>query len=99
MKLIDLLSEGPYDPYNYKAIMMAGSPGSGKSFVTKKISETFGLRKIDLDFFIEMLSMKQKIDLTQNVNYEKFPEMRDKARILKNKMRDLAFRYESWAYY
>jgi len=33
MKLIDIINEGVYDPGIFKAIFLAGGPGSGKSFV------------------------------------------------------------------
>lgn len=40
-KLYDnIISEGVYDPFIFKAIIMAGGPGSGKSFVTQ---ELFGI--------------------------------------------------------
>ena len=33
MKLFDVINEGVYDPGIFKAIFLAGGPGSGKSFV------------------------------------------------------------------
>ena len=33
MKLIDIINEGVYDPGIFKAVFLAGGPGSGKSFV------------------------------------------------------------------
>ena len=33
MKLVDVINEGVYDPGIFKAIFLAGGPGSGKSFV------------------------------------------------------------------
>jgi len=33
MRLIDIMNEGVYDPGIFKAIFLAGGPGSGKSFV------------------------------------------------------------------
>ena len=44
MKLIDIiqLNEGVYDPGIFKAIFLAGGPGSGKSFVA---SELLGIPK------------------------------------------------------
>ena len=37
VKLMDLLTEGIYDKGLFKAVFMAGGPGSGKSFVAKNI--------------------------------------------------------------
>ena len=37
LKLMDLLIEGVYDKGIFKAVFMAGGPGSGKSFMAKNI--------------------------------------------------------------
>ena len=37
MKLIDIINEGVYDPGIFKAIFLAGGPGSGKSFVANEL--------------------------------------------------------------
>ena len=37
MKLIDIINEGVYDPGIFKAIFLAGGPGSGKSFVGNEL--------------------------------------------------------------
>ena len=37
MKLLDIISEGVYDPGIFKAIFLAGGPGSGKSFVGSEL--------------------------------------------------------------
>jgi len=34
---ISELTEGPRDPAIFKAVFLAGGPGSGKSFITQKI--------------------------------------------------------------
>ena len=52
MKLTDILNEGVYDPGIFKAIFLAGGPGSGKSFVG---SDLLGIPKggfsgIDMSF-------------------------------------------------
>ena len=52
MKLIDIINEGVEDPGIFKAIFLAGGPGSGKSFVG---SELVGIPKggysqIDMSF-------------------------------------------------
>jgi predicted ABC-type ATPase len=43
------LTEGPRDPHIFKAIFMAGIPGSGKSTISKLISSGTGLKTIDFD--------------------------------------------------
>ena len=37
IKLMDLLNEGVHDKGIFKAVFMAGGPGSGKSFVAKSL--------------------------------------------------------------
>ena len=37
MKLVDVINEGVYDPGIFKAIFLAGGPGSGKSFVGNEL--------------------------------------------------------------
>ena len=46
MKINEIM-EGPYDPYRYKAIFFAGSPGSGKTYVARKLAGSFqGLKPV-----------------------------------------------------
>jgi len=52
IKLIDLLNEGVNDPGIFKAVFLAGGPGSGKSYVAKQI---FGIPE---KFNISMSGMK-----------------------------------------
>ena len=37
LKLMDLLTEGIQDKGNFKAVFMAGGPGSGKSFIAAQL--------------------------------------------------------------
>ena len=37
IKLMDLLNEGVNDPGIFKAVFLAGGPGSGKSFVASQL--------------------------------------------------------------
>ena len=54
MKLIDIhiLNEGVYDPGIFKAIFLAGGPGSGKSFVANELVgiPKGGFSKMDMSF-------------------------------------------------
>lgn len=64
MRFIDL-NEGPNDPNIFKAVFLAGGPGSGKSFVSSQLSlNTAGLRTINSDDALEFLMMKHGLDLT-----------------------------------
>ena len=55
MKTFKELQEGVYDPNIFKAIFLAGGPGSGKSYVTKKITGGLGLKIVNSDPHFEKL--------------------------------------------
>ena len=48
------LSEGVYDPGIFKAFFMAGGPGSGKSYVAKKVTPGLGLKNVNSDNAFEI---------------------------------------------
>tara|TARA_Y100001937_G_scaffold27355_1_gene39289 strand:- start:3942 stop:5186 length:1245 start_codon:yes stop_codon:yes gene_type:complete len=46
----DLITEGVYDPGIFKAVFLAGGPGSGKSTVVKQLAlDTLGLKMVNTD--------------------------------------------------
>ena len=54
--------EGPYDPYTYKAIFFAGSPGSGKTYVARKLAGAFqGLKQVNMDNIFKHLMTKKNL--------------------------------------
>lgn len=67
------LSEGRYDPANFKAIFLAGAPGSGKSNVIQQAGLTsLGFRVINPDQSFEHLLDKNLI--TKDFTKEETPE-------------------------
>ena len=52
VKLANMINEGVYDPGIFKAIFLAGGPGSGKSFVGSELIgiPKGGFRNIDMSF-------------------------------------------------
>lgn len=52
------IDEGVYDPAIFKAIFLAGGPGSGKSYVSRMTTGGHGFKVINSDEFFEYL-MKQ----------------------------------------
>ena len=66
IKLIDLLNEGVRDPGIFKAIFLAGGPGSGKSYVAQQLFgipekinvSTYGLKMVNQDQALEMFLKK-----------------------------------------
>ncbi len=63
MNILDIVSEGPNDPHIFKAIFLAGGPGSGKSFVSSKLLAGTGLRVVNSDDIYEYLMKKQGMKL------------------------------------
>jgi len=54
--------EGPHDPYTYKAIFFAGSPGSGKTYVARKLAGVFsGLKQVNMDIWFKRLMTKKNL--------------------------------------
>ena len=72
------ITEGVNDSGIFKAIVMAGGPGSGKSYVAKKLGlGSMGLRVINSDNFFELLLKKKGLSLKMPDNEE---EEREAAR-------------------
>ena len=64
MKIQDLLHEGPNDPHIFKAVFLAGGPGSGKSFVAGKMLSGTGLKTVNSDDIYEYLMKKKDMDMS-----------------------------------
>jgi len=62
MKSYYELIEGVYDPNIFKAIFLAGGPGSGKSFIVKKTMSGSGMRIVNSDDIYEYLLDKAGLD-------------------------------------
>ena len=61
MKINEIM-EGPYDPYRYKAIFFAGSPGSGKTYVARKLAGSFqGLKQVNMDIIFKHLMTRKNL--------------------------------------
>ena len=70
---ITALDEGVHDPHIFKAVFMAGGPGSGKSTVGRLLFSATGLRLIDLDRFEALArSHGATIDYNDPRSYEPF---------------------------
>jgi predicted kinase len=60
----DLVLEGVNDPGIFKAIILAGGPGSGKGYVAKQLGlQSLGLRVVNSDSFFEMLMKRKGLSL------------------------------------
>jgi len=67
------LDEGVYDPHIFKAVFMAGGPGSGKSTVSQNLLQGSGIKFVDLDRFEEMARARGlQIDYSDPAAYDRF---------------------------
>jgi len=85
IKFEQLFSEGVYDPNIFKAIFLAGGPGSGKSYVAGKTIRGQGLKTVNSDDAFEALVKKAGLSL----------QMPDKEAELRDPIRDKAKRITS----
>ena len=63
MKTFQKLLEGSYDPNIFKAVFLAGGPGSGKSYVVSKVVSGMGLKVINSDEPFERYLVKAGLSL------------------------------------
>tara|TARA_Y100000114_G_C11721664_1_gene308829 strand:+ start:390 stop:1067 length:678 start_codon:yes stop_codon:yes gene_type:complete len=78
---LDFLSEGVNDPAIFKAVFLAGGPGSGKSFIVGKTAlSTFGFRVVNSDKSFEKAMNKAGLEMNPNNIFSvKGQEIRGKA--------------------
>ena len=77
LKLMDLLTEGVYDKGIFKAVFMAGGPGSGKSFMAQNIfgipdkatTSVTGLKVVNSDKYFMHILKKNGFDPTMLAQY------------------------------
>lgn len=80
-EVIQPIEEGPNDPHIFKAVFMAGGPGSGKSFVAGKLLSGTGLRTINSDEIYEYMMKKQDLPLDPETIFSpQGQEIRDRAK-------------------
>ena len=85
-----LIREGLYDPGIFKAFFLAGGPGSGKTFVTKKITGGLGLKNVNSDTAFETALKKAGLSLDMPASQEKErDEIRARSKQLTAKRLDL----------
>ena len=81
------LEEGVNDPAIFKAVFLAGGPGSGKSFVVGKSALTsFGLKLVNSDNAFEQALKKAGMEKTpENIFSTKGQSLRDRATFITKK--------------
>lgn len=63
-EIIEPVEEGVNDPHIFKAVFLAGGPGSGKSFIADKMLRGTGLRTVNSDDIYEYLMKKNDMDMS-----------------------------------
>lgn len=81
------LEEGVYDPGIFKAVFLAGGPGSGKSFIVGQTSlVALGLKLVNSDqAFERALQLAGMEATTDNIFSSKGQSLRDRAKFVTNK--------------
>ena len=82
------VQEGVFDPSIFKAIFLAGGPGSGKSYVAGKTTGGLGLKLINSDDTLEKLLRKHNVPLDFATMT---PAMTDKKDMLRGRAKELTF--------
>lgn len=89
MRFAKYLNEGVYDPAIFKAIFVAGGPGSGKSFVVGKATAGQGYKTVNSDDLFELMAKQKKISLSNMSAAGPEVAARDKIR---NKAKELTLK-------
>ena len=87
MKTFYELQEGVYDPNIFKAIFLAGGPGSGKSYVARRTTGGLGMRIINSDDIYEKMLKDAGLDATpENIFSDQGQEIRGRAKGVTKRM-------------
>jgi dephospho-CoA kinase len=84
----NFVQEGVFDPGIFKAIFLAGGPGSGKSYVAGKTTRGLGLKLINSDDTLERLLKKHNVPLDFATMS---PDMTAKKDMLRGRAKELTF--------
>jgi cytidylate kinase len=88
MKTFHELQEGVYDPNIFKAIFMAGGPGSGKSYVAKRTTSGLGLKMVNSDDIYEKMLNDAGLDTTpEDIYSDQGQEIRGRAKGVTSRMK------------
>ncbi len=86
----EILNEGIYDPSIFKAIFLAGGPGSGKSYVVNKTTKGHGFKIINSDNMFEKILKDKGLTTTpEDIYSDKGQELRGKAKKLIKKQQQM----------
>ena len=81
------IQEGVYDPNIFKAIFLAGGPGSGKSYVVRKTTGGFGMKIVNSDDIYEKMLNDAGLETTpEDIFSDKGQEIRIAAKAVTKRM-------------
>jgi len=87
MKNFTELQEGVYDPNIFKAIFLAGGPGSGKSYVVRRTTGGLGMKIVNSDDIYEKMLKDAGLETTpEDIFSDKGQEIRVKAKAVTKRM-------------
>jgi len=91
LKFSQFISEGVNDPAIFKAIFLAGGPGSGKSFIAGKTGlPALGYRVVNSDDAFEAAMRKAGMTMDpENIYSEKGQALRGRAKLLTGKKQEM----------
>lgn len=88
-QFVQHLDEGVNDPSIFKAIFLAGGPGSGKSYIVDKVTGGLGFKIVNIDDIYEIELKKVGLETTpEDIFSPKGQEVRGKAKQLTTKLAD-----------
>ena len=87
MKTFNELQEGVYDPNIFKAIFLAGGPGSGKSYVVRRTTGGLGMKIVNSDDIYEKMLNDAGLEASpEDIFSDKGQEIRLKAKATTKRM-------------
>jgi shikimate kinase len=87
MKTFTELQEGVYDPNIFKAIFLAGGPGSGKSYVVRRTTGGLGMKIVNSDDIYEKMLNDAGLETTpEDIYSDEGQDIRVKAKGVTKRM-------------
>ena len=87
MKTFTELQEGVYDPNIFKAIFLAGGPGSGKSYVVRRTTGGLGMKIVNSDDIYEKMLKDAGLETTpEDIYSDEGQEIRVRAKGVTKRM-------------
>ena len=87
MRTFTALQEGVYDPNIFKAIFLAGGPGSGKSYVVRRTTGGLGMKIVNSDDIYEKMLKDAGLEATpEDIFSDEGQEIRLKAKATTKRM-------------